>query len=299
MNGVEGLGVAERVELLESALDAFAEAAAVADLHGQLAFWNRAAEMLTGYHAGEVIGRPVRDLLDQIVAGGGMRRGRRTGGESSRGGSVIRIRHALGHELPVVAQVRILRDAAGARIGSEAIFHPADSIDSLPHGESNEDVKISESQTQLEDRLVRLHEDFARGDLPLGVLWISVDQAFELRRSRGSSACEAMLEAIERTLASGLKPTEEIGRWGTDDYLVLSHERSAAALASHAQILAGLARTAEFRWWGDRISLTVSIGAAQASHGEELSCLLERAQSAMITSIHAGGNHISAAQEKS
>ncbi|MBS1803425.1 MAG: PAS domain S-box protein [Acidobacteria bacterium] len=291
--------MAERLELLESALDAFAEAAAVVDLHGQLAFWNRAAEMLTGYRAGEVVGKPVRDLLNQIVAEGAMRQIRSIRGESSKGGIVIRIRHALGHDLPVMAQVRTLRDAVGARIGSEAIFHPADSIDSLPHGESDENLRISQSQTQLEDRLLRLHEDFARGGLPLGVLWISVDQAFEMRRSRGSSASEAMLEAIERTLASGLKPTEEIGRWGNDDYLVLSHERSAAALANHAQTLAGLARTAEFRWWGDRISLTVSIGAAQAIHGEELSALLERAQSAMIASIHAGGNHISAAQEKS
>ena len=26
-------------------------------------------------------------------------------------------------------------------------------------------------------------------------------------------------------------------------------------LAAHAQMLAGLARTADFRWWGDRLSL--------------------------------------------
>jgi len=29
-----------------------------------------------------------------------------------------------------------------------------------------------------------------------------------------------------------------------------------------AQALAALARTADFRWWGDRLSITVSIGAA-------------------------------------
>jgi len=300
INGAEGLRVAERAELLESALDAFAEGAAVADLDGQLVLWNRAAEMMTGYHASEVIGRSAHNLLKQIVAGGAVRPGRQAEGERSRcGGSVIRIQHALGYELPVMARLMTLRDAAGARIGSEAIFHPADNIDALPHGESNDDARISESQTQLEDRLARLHEDFDRGDLPLGVLWISVDQALELRRSHGLSACDAMLEAVERTLASGLKPTEEIGRWGDDDFLVLSHERSTAALASHAQTLTGLARTTEFRWWGDRISLTVSIGAAQALRGEDLSGLLGRAQSAMQASIHAGGNHVSATQERS
>jgi GGDEF domain-containing protein len=63
-------------------------------------------------------------------------------------------------------------------------------------------------------------------------------------------------------------------------------------LAIHAQGLAGLARTAEFRWWGDRVSLTVSIGAAQADLGETLAELLERARGAMSSSIQEGGNHI-------
>jgi GGDEF domain-containing protein len=68
-------------------------------------------------------------------------------------------------------------------------------------------------------------------------------------------------------------------------------------LAVHAQVLAALARTADFRWWGDRISLTVSIGAAQACHNqnEGLAHLLERAQGAMESSIHAGGNCITSA----
>ena len=59
-------------------------------------------------------------------------------------------------------------------------------------------------------------------------------------------------------------------------------------LAAHAQMLAGLARTTEFRWWGDRVSLTVSIGAAQAERGEPLAGLLERAQAAMFASMRDG-----------
>ncbi len=268
----------------------------LADIGGGLAYWNRAAETITGYGSADVMGRPVRDLLDLMVVGGASRWVRATDIEASHDrGSMVRMRHALGYELQVFARVMTLRDGMGSRIGSAVLFHPADNIDSLPHGDSN-DARISESQMQLEDRLTRLHEDFDRGDLPLGVIWIAVDQAAELRRTHGLRACEAMLESIERTLASGLKPTEEIGRWGSSDFLVLSHERNAAALASHAQTLAGLARTAEFRWWGDRVSLTVSIGAAQAESGVPLSSLLERAQSAMLNSIHSGGNHVSCAQ---
>ena len=299
MNGVEGLRVADRAELLGSALDALADGAVVTSVVGDVVFCNRAAEVITGYRGVDLIGQTARDLLDRFVVGGSSQWVRMTEMQSLNAHrNMISVRHALGFELQLFARVITLRDAEGIRIGSAVLFHPADNIDSLPHDESDE-PKISESQAQLEDRLARLHDDFDRGDLPLGVLWIAVDQAAELRRTHGSRACEAMLESIERTLASGLKPTEEIGRWGANDFLVVSHERTAASLAGHAQTLAGLARTADFRWWGDRISLTVSIGAAQAEEGESLPALLERAQSAMLASIHAGGNHVSGSQGKS
>jgi GGDEF domain-containing protein len=68
-------------------------------------------------------------------------------------------------------------------------------------------------------------------------------------------------------------------------------------MAAQAQMLAGLARTADFRWWGDRISITVSIGAAQAcSDGiESLAQLLRRARVAMEASSREGGNRVTAA----
>jgi PleD family two-component response regulator len=65
----------------------------------------------------------------------------------------------------------------------------------------------------------------------------------------------------------------------------------------HAQVLAGLARTADFRWWGDRVSLTVSIGAAQAQIAGTLADLLEGAKAAMFSSYQSGGNRITAAPE--
>jgi diguanylate cyclase (GGDEF)-like protein len=199
----------------------------------------------------------------------------------------------LGHDVPAIARITALQDGLGNRIGKLVVFHPAESLDALPHGETGESSSVAASQADMEDRLAAEFEDFSRGGPPFGVLWITIDQAHELRKTHGAGACEAMFEKVQRTLAHGLRPAEELGRWGEDEFLVVSHERTPEMLAAHAQMLAGLARTADFRWWGDRVSLTVSIGAAQADQGDTLAQLLLRAQSAMISSIHAGGNHIS------
>jgi PAS domain S-box-containing protein len=217
MNGVEGQSVGERAELLESALDALPEGIVISDMNGRSVFWNRSAEMITGQPSGRVIGGRVRDWLENLVVGGARRWTAETEFERQvpmRRDSLVRIRHALGYELPLLARVMTLRNALGVRIGAGVLFHPANSIDALPHGELKDDAKLSETQMQLEDRLARMHEDFCQGELPLGVLWVTVDQAAELRRSHGSRACEAMLETVESALAEGLKPTEEIGRWG-------------------------------------------------------------------------------------
>jgi diguanylate cyclase (GGDEF)-like protein/PAS domain S-box-containing protein len=299
MKRLEGPEMVDRTELVEAALDCLAEGVALADHDGRVMLWSRAAETITGFASGEIVGHCVRELLDALVVGGAQHWISQTDAESAlRRGSLIRLRHKVGHEIPVLARVLVLRDGLGGRIGTGVVFHPAESIDALPHGERGEGSSIGKSQAELEDRLAAMHEDFLRSDVPLGVLWVSVDQARVFRQTHGVRACEAMLGKVEGTLAGGMKPAEEIGRWGDDEFLVLSHERNTPMLAAHAQMLAGLARTTEFRWWGDRASLTVSIGAAQAERGETLAGLLERAQAAMLASLRAGGNHVTTAQER-
>lgn len=286
----------ESLELFESALDSLPEGMAFADLEGRIRFWNNAAEEITGHARVDLLGRPVREALEAVIVGGARQWVQETDAETLPGrGSLVRAHHRLGHILPLLVRVLALRDGLGGRIGTAVVFHPADNLDALPRGDCGESSGVEASQTELEDKLESEYEDFIRGGMPFGVLWITLDQAHELRKTHGARACEAMVEKMERTLMHGLRPAEQMGRWGEDEFLIISHERSAETLTAHGQVLAGLARTTDFRWWGDRVSLTVSIGAAQADQDETLAKLLEGAQAAMLASMHAGGNHVSLA----
>lgn len=289
--------MADRTELLEVALDSLPEGLALLGSEGQIMIWNRAAEAITGYASAEVLSRQVPELLEPLLlaSSGFVDREVRAGAQSGRG-AMVHFHHQLGHEVPAISRTHELRDGLGERIGAVVVFHPAESLDALPHGECEEGSSVEAGQAELEDRLAAVFEDYRQGGEGFGVLWIIVDQASDLRKTHGAGACEAMLAKVERAMANGLRPGEEMGRWGDDEFLVLSHERTPEMLATHAQVLAGLARTADFRWWGDRVSLTVSIGAAQAEREGSLAGLLERAKAAMQSSFHAGGNHITPAQ---
>ena len=274
----------KRRELLEAALDGLPEGVALLDEQDGVVLWNRTAEAILGYASLDVLGRPMPTGLELLLADW------RQHADSQAGHGVLaQARHKLGHVVHTIARTLVLRDELGGRIGAAVVFHPAESLDALPHGQSEEDGEES-SQAEFEERLQAEFEDCIRGELPFGALWIGVDQAPELRKTHGAGACHEMRKKMERALAVGLRPTDEMGRWGDGEFLIVAHERTPEMLHAHARVLAGLARTADFRWWGDRVSLTVSIGAAQACAEETLARLLERAQQAMGQSMQAGGN---------
>jgi len=286
--------MAYRPELLESALDGMQEGIALYGMEGEVAFWNQAADAVTGYAAVEVIGRAAPRGLELLSPESALLKNL---DETGRG-ALVKARHKLGHELQLMARMLVLRDGLGERIGAAIVFHPAESLDALPHGARRDDLPATLSEVDFEEHLRSEFEDCAGSGLPLGILWIKVDQAEGLRKSHGAGACEAMLDKLQCALAAGLRPAENLGSWGDDEFLIISHERTPQMFAAHARNLVGLARTADFKWWGDRISITVSMGAAQANPPdvESLAELLERAQRAMEASARTGGNCVTQAQ---
>lgn len=264
--------------LLQAALDLVGEAVVILDADFTVVQWNAAAAEATGYRAHSVLGRPCPEFLEQPNT---------ANADSAR----ISIPHRLGHPVAVILRRAVLRDDLGERIGAALLFHPVEDLDTLPHGEAH-GAAIERSQAELEERLDAAFHQFTGSAIPFGLLWISVDQAHTLRRTHGREACESMLSVIEHTLSHQMKPSETLGRWGDNEFLVLSHERTPELLHEHAVRLLGLARTADFRWWGDRVALTLSVGSSFAAAGDTLHALLARAQQAAEASQYAGGNHL-------
>ena len=285
--------MADREELMEAALEVYPEGLALLDIAGKVVFWNRAAEVVTGFGRSSVVGSELPQALEALVDCRDYEGSPepRNGPQLGRG-SLVHAQHAQGRDIAAICRKMILRDDLGARIGTAAVFHPSERTTALPHGDTSDGSEVQESLEEMKDRLETAFELFVHEGVSLGVLWVTVDQAVELKRTHGARACEAMLESVERTLANALRPGEEIGRWGNEEFLILSQEGRGEVLANHAQVLVGIARTADFRWWGDRVIVTASVGVAEAESGDELAEVLKRAQEAMEASVHAGGNHV-------
>lgn len=271
----------DHTEILEAALGYFEEGLAVLDADSRVLLWNQAAAEISGYLSAEMLSRALPDDLYQITP---------HPAQPHEIGSAerpvpIHLRHRQGHVMPAMLRRTPLRDALGKRFGTLLRFHPMEEIDALPHGARDEDSgpehHIEQSQASMEERLVEAWQEWTSNAVPFGLLWITVDQGAMLRKTHGRDACEAMLGVVERTLLHGLRPAELLARWGGHEFLALCHERTAEQLEAHALRLSEVARTADFRWWGDRVAITVSIGSAQAGETETLSAMLTWAQQRM------------------
>ena len=325
----------DHTDLLAGAFDLIDEGIVLLDCSSYVVLCNAAAASLTGYHAPDLLSHPcpadfyvvdehhrkkteaaararIDDSGDALarfgrnIAGYSDADNIAAGHSASSGGpptfahpTLVALRHRLGHTVPAMLRRVQREDCQHNPIGAALLFHSVEARQALAHGDPAEGVAIEQSQADMEDRLNAAHQQWLTHQTPLGLLWITVDQAASLRKTHGRDAREAMLRIVEHTLQHGLNPGEVLGRWGRDEFLALSHERSPALLLEHAQRIAGFARTADFRWWGDRVSLTVSIGAVHAAEADALPSLLDRAQHAMHASVFAGGNQVTQAREHS
>jgi len=283
--------MADRAELVEAALEVYREGLALLDRGDRVIFWNRAAEAITGYSGAHVLGREMPASLEALARSPVCEPDAKYRGR----GALVHAQHQRGHDLPVTAYRILLRDALGERIGCAALFHGAEQAAALTHPDSGSAEEMTDGQADLAERLAMEFDACRESGAQPGILWITVDQGEGLRKTHGARACEAMLEAVERTLANALLAGEELGRWSEDEFLLTTRESVVETLTKRAQALAGIARTTDFRWWGDRISVTVSIGLAVAGGDETLAELVERARRAMEDSIHAEGNHVTVA----
>ncbi|MDR3674530.1 MAG: diguanylate cyclase [Acidobacteriota bacterium] len=293
----------QNVEIFRAALESLHTGVCVVDKDRKINFWNDGAERITGYLRQDVLGRFCGEILlikfhekktaicenfCPLVAA--MRDGQ---ARDSR----VYLHHKSGYALPVHLRAVPIRDAHGHVIGAVESFverswmstrrrpdsglivgHGLDALTQLP------DYAFTE--TYLTDRL-----KFASTHaIPFGLLCIQLDQLDALTAMHGLDAAESILNVVARTLRYGLDPLDFVGCWSEDQFLAIVANCSESDLWTTAERLRRLAQSSEIAWWGDQLSVTVSVGGAVLVPGEDLIPLLERTGSALKQAVAKGGN---------
>jgi diguanylate cyclase (GGDEF)-like protein len=125
---------------------------------------------------------------------------------------------------------------------------------------------------------------------------IDIDHFKDVNDTYGHASGDRVLRMVGWTLANAVRRNDAAARWGGEEFLVVCPRIGEAALAEVAERVRALVERSWLRIEdGRHISVTVSIGAAMARSGDDLTSLAARADEQLYKSKAAGRNRVTIA----
>jgi diguanylate cyclase (GGDEF)-like protein/PAS domain S-box-containing protein len=277
-------------EIFRTVLDSLQTGVYLLDRERKILFWNDGAERITGYMRHDVVGRFCRENIlvhcnDQsCVLCGSTCPFTQTLHDGKSREAKIQLRHKQGYRVPVRVRIVPIRDQHGSIIGvaesfdeQRFVFDERRQHNLAAYGCLDETTGIpNHGFTQF--HLRENHASFAEYHLPFGIMRIQVDQLARFRAAYGREASAAILHVVAETMRNSLRPSDFLGRWTEDQFLAILINCTTAGVGEAGERIRKVVGCAGLQWWGDELSVTVSVGHATAQAGDTIDSLLERAQ---------------------
>jgi len=119
---------------------------------------------------------------------------------------------------------------------------------------------------------------FAGRNVAFSVLRFRLEGLERFRAAFGSDAASSLLRVIAHALASDLWRTDIVGRWATDEFLVILNGCNGESLPAVRERLRRMLANDAIEWWGERRSLRVSIAGTTATADDTIESILDRTQ---------------------
>jgi len=296
----------DKPEIFRAALESLGLPVSVLDRNGRITFWNQEAAHVTGYMEHEVIGRSYEDAMLCHQDDRGMDQHSAVSPFMSilhaAKAAILKthLRHKRGYSFPVMIHIRPIRDDSGAWIATAVSFDAHTSRTEPVHlGRNLPPVAALDASTGLANHsftLFHLRESltsFAELHAPFGILRVKPEELEHFRAAYGREASDALLSVIARMLRNSFRPGDFVGRWGADEFLVILKNCTTAGVKSVYERIRSTIGAAEIRWWGELLSVPLSLGHCSVELEDNIDSLLQRAEcprKATIPSPVAGGS---------
>lgn len=149
----------------------------------------------------------------------------------------------------------------------------------------------------LMDMLEHAKRSADRGGSPFCVCVIDLDSFKQLNDAFGHHAGDAVLKGVTDTFIKMLRSVDIFARYGGDEFIVLLPQSSLETATLCAERVRGELGKLQFEQAPQDFRITISVGIAQYFAPENISTLLERADSALYQAKRKGRDRIEQAEQ--
>ena len=265
-------------------LQALPEAMCFVDTEGAVRFWNERAESITGFSIAEAV--CARRLTDVFFLSG------------ADGHPILAIpeidgtskpyhyflRHKDGYSTPVALRRLAVRTQGDHPLGTLLLF--GESRNATQSGVGGNGLIPGRNREENGESL-----QWSSGDgKAAGLLLIQIDAFEEFERRLGPEASEKIFALVEQTTKNCLNADETCRRLPNGS--VLASIDSAARLVPLANRLRALVQSSHVQWWGNTVTVTVSIGGTAVGPHDSPADAVRRTEDCVMRLTSAGGNQV-------
>jgi diguanylate cyclase (GGDEF)-like protein/PAS domain S-box-containing protein len=281
-------------DICRDILDGLQIGVSVLDLQNKIVFWSDGAEQITGYARIDVLGHPCTDNIlqhcNQISCEMCAERCPIAAAlhDAKPVEATSFIHHKSGHRTPVHTWAIPLRDKHGSIIGIIQTFEGEFSVNGPDPNDRSmrergclDDVTGLPNQAMMQAHLRETLGTFSELQIPFGIVCLEAQEFSQFRARYGQEAARSIMQVLARTLRNTVWPTDFVGRWSEGRFLVILSGCGEDALQAVSQRILRMMASATIKWWGEELSLRVSIGRTNALTNDTVESLLQRAQQAL------------------
>jgi diguanylate cyclase (GGDEF)-like protein len=148
------------------------------------------------------------------------------------------------------------------------------------------------NKRQLDNVLAKEISRAQRHERPLSLLMIDIDHFKDVNDTYGHLAGDSVLKDLAAILQKRLRPDDEVARYGGEEFTAILPETPVAGAVKIAEDLRRLVERHDFVVEGERIRVTVSIGAAELGRGMTMNAFYKAADEALYEAKHGGRNQV-------
>lgn len=287
-------------------LDNLSEGVYFIDTDRNITYWNRGAEMISGYSAREVLGTSCREgILEHVDSEGNRLCGTdtcpaiRSMNQDEVVEAELYLKHKAGHRIPVLTRIAPIRGPGGDIVGAvETFYDNSPVISARQQMETYRRLALVDSLTQLGNRrhadsqLNRRLAELDRYGWPFGVLMVDIDYFKKINDEFGHDTGDSVLRMVARSAENSLRALDSLSRWGGEEFLAVLGNAQIEEVTAIAERLRRLVESSKIVRRDATIRVTVSVGGTVANSNDDADSLVKRADEHLYVCKEGGRNRV-------